>query len=147
MVDANQKKLRRVKRKLRLTPAFRQIDMMGIVHNSQYLIWFEEGRLQLILDVLSMEDAIRWQVAMPVIENHCFYRKPVRYDDPLVLHTTHRVQDVYEGRFVFEHSLVHEKTKVEMASGQTVTTLVNMKTGELVREWPVDVWARYQSLI
>jgi len=146
MVDGDHRKNRRLKRKLRVTPAFRQIDMMGVVHNAQYFLWFEEGRLQVMLEVLSLEEAMDRMIAMPVIENHCLYHRPVRYDDPLVLHTTHQVQAVYEGRLVFEHSLVHEKTKQEMASGRTVATITDLRTGRLARDWPADIWKRYQAL-
>lgn len=119
---------------------------MGVVHNVEYFRWFEEGRLQVMLEVLSLEEALRIHVAMPVVENTCSYRRAVRFGDPLVLTTLHQVAPTYQGRLVFEHSLVHEKTKVEVASGRTVATLVHMPSLDLVREWPDEVWARYQAL-
>jgi hypothetical protein len=33
-----------------------------------------------------------------------------------------------------------------MAFGQSVTTLVDMRTQRLVKEWPEKVWQRYQAL-
>jgi acyl-CoA thioester hydrolase len=137
---------RRVRRKLSITPAFYQIDMMGVVHNSQYFLWFEQGRLQVMTDVLSFEEAVERGVAMPVIENVCLYKKPARYGDALVLHTTHSIQPRYEGRLVFLHSLVHATQKVEIASGRTVTTVVDFRTNQLIRDWPEDLWRKYQAL-
>lgn len=119
---------------------------MGVIHNAEYFHWFEEGRLQIMLEILPFEEALRIGVAMPVIENLCRYLKPVRFGDPLILFTTHSIQPVYEGRLVFEHSLVHEKQKTEMAAGRTVATLLDMKSGQLVKEWPADLWRRYQAL-
>jgi acyl-CoA thioester hydrolase len=119
---------------------------MGVVHNAVYFLWFEEGRLQILFEVLPLERAMALGVAMPVVENVCRYHRAVRLGDPLVLHTTHRIQPAYEGRLVFEHSLVHEKTKVEMASGHAAMTLVDHRTHALLREWPADVWQRYQDL-
>ena len=137
---------RLLKRRLPIRPRFHETDMMGVIHNAIYFHWFEEGWMQFMLDVLPMEEAQRLGVAMPVVENACVYAKPVRFGDPLLLFTMHEVHAAYEGRLVFHHSLVHEKHKTEMASGRTVTTLVDLRTGQLVKEWPADVWRRYQAL-
>jgi acyl-CoA thioester hydrolase len=135
-----------LKRRLAIRPLFHQTDMMGVIHNSIYFLWFEEGWMQFMLDVLPMDEAQRLGVVMPVVENACTYAKPVRFGDPLLLFTTHEVPPVYAGRLVFRHSLVHAKHKTEMASGQTVTTLLDSRTGQLLREWPADLWRRYQAL-
>jgi acyl-CoA thioester hydrolase len=119
---------------------------MGVIHNSVFFLWFEEGRLQILLEVLPFEEALDLGVAMPVVENVCQYHKPVRFGDPLVLYTTHRQQPVYEGKLVFSHSLVHEKQKTEVASGHSVTTLVELRTNALVKAWPESIWRRYLAL-
>jgi len=120
--------------------------MMGVIHNSVYFLWFEEGRLQLMSEVLSLEEALELGVAMPVVQNTCHYRKWVKLGMPLVLYTTHHVQSAYEGRLVFNHYLMHEKQKTAMAFGQSVMTLLDMRTERLLREWPEKVWLRYQAL-
>lgn len=135
-----------IKRKLPIRPLFHQTDMMGVIHNAVYLLWFEEGRLQIMTEVLPIAEALDLGVGTPVIENHCAYLKSVRYGDPLVLITSHVIQPVYAGRLVFEHSLVHEKFKTEMARGYSSITLVTMRDGQLVKTWPADLWNRYQQL-
>jgi acyl-CoA thioester hydrolase len=137
---------RLIKRKLAFQPSFHQTDMMGVIHNSVYFLWFEEGRMQILLEVLPIEQAMELGVAMPVIHNCCQYRKAVRFGMPLTLYTTHHIQSAYEGRLVFNHYLMHEKQKTAMAFGQTVTTLMDFRTQKLVREWPSDIWNRYQAL-
>ena len=119
---------------------------MGVVHNSVYFLWFEEGRLQILFDVLPLDEAVRLNVAMPIVENVCHYHQPVRFGDPLLLFTSHCIAPAYEGRLVFEHSLVHAKQKIELASGRSVATLVEARTHQLIKEWPADVWQRYQAL-
>ena len=37
-----------IRRRLHLTPAFHQVDMMSVVHNVQFFYWFELGRLQIL---------------------------------------------------------------------------------------------------
>jgi acyl-CoA thioester hydrolase len=139
-------RLHTIRRRLHLTPAFHQVDMMGVVHNVQYFYWFEQGRLQIMEELMSLEASLKLGVVMPVVENQCLYRKPVRYGDPLVLLTEHRCQNSWEGKMVFSHSLVHRKLKTEMACGRTTTTLIDIATGRLVKEWSEDLWQRYQGL-
>jgi acyl-CoA thioesterase FadM len=65
---------------------------------------------------------------------------------PLLLYTTHNLQAAYEGRLVFSHYLIHEKQRTAMASGQTAMTMVDARTNRLVKEWPAEIWRRYQAL-
>ena len=141
-----QAKGRLIKRKLVIQPAFHETDMMGVVHNSNYFLWFEQGRLQIMFEVLPFEEALKLGLFMPVVENICHYRKPVKFGMPLLLYTTHNLQTAYEGRLVFSHYLIHEKQRMAMAFGQTVMTLVDARTNKLVKEWSAETWQRYQSL-
>jgi acyl-CoA thioester hydrolase len=120
--------------------------MMGVIHNSVYFLWFEQGRLQILQEVLPVEEALGLGVAMPVVENVCHYRKPAKFGQPLLLYTTHHVQPVYEGRLAFHHYLIHEKRRTALAWGRTVITLVRLADGQLVKAWPEHVWRRYQAL-
>jgi acyl-CoA thioester hydrolase len=135
-----------IKRKIQITPAFHQTDMMGVVHNAQYFNWFEEGRLSIMQELLTIDDAMKLGFITPVVENHCHYKRFVKFGDPLVLTTTHDIVSAYEGRLEFNHSLVHRTTKVEMASGRTVVTIIDHKTNRLVKEWPDDLRQKYISL-
>jgi acyl-CoA thioesterase FadM len=146
LISPGTSKPRLITRKLSLTTAFHQTDMMGVIHNSVHFLWFEEGRMQILLDILPIEEAIRLGAAMPVVENLCRYRKPVTFGMPLQLYTTHRVEPVYQGRLVFKHYLLHAKLRTEMAWGESVVTLVNHRTNQLIKTWPESVWERYQAL-
>jgi acyl-CoA thioester hydrolase len=137
---------RLIRRKLLVSPRFHQIDMMGVVHNAQFFFWFEEGRLQIAAEILSMQEADRRGIAMPVVENSCRYRGSVRLGDRLALFTSHRLQETYAGRLEFSHSLVDIVTKTEVASGISVTALVDLGTGRMIRRWPEDLWERYRRL-
>lgn len=63
---------------------------MGVVYHSNYLIWFEVGRADLIrslgLDYKSMER--EEGVGIAVVEATCRYKAPARYDDELIVRTT-----------------------------------------------------------
>jgi acyl-CoA thioester hydrolase len=139
-------KARTITRRLDLTPRFHQTDMMGVVHNAEYFLWFEEGRLQIMTCVIAVTEALKLGVITPVVENHCVYKTPARFGDKLTLVTTHNLLPAYEGRLRFDHHLVNRTTKVEIASGHTVITLVDATNMQLIKEWSTELWARYQAL-
>jgi acyl-CoA thioester hydrolase len=62
---------------------------MGVVYHSNYLIWFEVGRVELIrqmgLDYKKMEEEDGCGIS--VVDVHARYRAPARYDDELVIET------------------------------------------------------------
>ena len=63
---------------------------MGVVYHSNYLIWFEVGRADLIrtlgFDYKSMER--EEGIGIAVVEVTCRYKAPARYDDELLVRTT-----------------------------------------------------------
>lgn len=135
-----------IKRKLEIRPQFHQADMMRVIHNVAYFHWFEEGRLQIMLEILPMDEAMALGLGMPITENYCCYKTPARFGDVLTLYTTHRVTDVYEGRLRFDHVLMNNKTRTEIACGYAVATLIDMSTMQLIKEWNGTLWERYQAL-
>lgn len=62
---------------------------MGVVYYANYLVWFELGRVEclralgLAYSVLEKDHGC----ILPVIESHCRYRSPARYDDEIVIET------------------------------------------------------------
>ena len=137
---------RRIIRKLLIEPEFHQVDIMGFVHNVAFFYWFEKGRLGILWDILPFEEAMRLHLGLPVVRHVCNYRNAARFGDRLVLTTTHELLPRYEGRLVFQHSLMHETRKVEIAEAETTLTILDMKDGQLVRDFPPEVWARYKAL-
>jgi YbgC/YbaW family acyl-CoA thioester hydrolase len=135
-----------IRRKLAVAPRFCDIDMMGVVHNSVYIQWFDEGRHQFVNEIVPVEDALQSGLALVVVENTCKYKAPVRLGDTLMLITTHRRREPHNGRFEFDHSLVHTRTKAIMAEGQSTLVPYDLNTHRLVNDVPEDIWARYLAM-
>jgi len=135
-----------IKRKLKIIPRFCETDMLGVIHNAEYLRWFEEGRLQILLEILPVDEAFERGLLFPVVENSCRYKSFARFGDALILTTTHRVCLTYKGRLEFHHSIVNEKTKSEIAEGNTAVTILHRDGFSLVKEWPEDIRLRYAGL-
>ncbi|MFO0945931.1 MAG: thioesterase family protein [Planctomycetota bacterium] len=75
---------------------YAETDQMGIVHHSNYFVYFEMGRTEMLrstgLDYRSIEEKGFYLVIAKI---SCSFRSPARYDDHLTLRTTlHRVTPV-----------------------------------------------------
>jgi len=68
---------------------FCETDQMGIVHHSNYLVYFETGRVDwLRRRNVRYEDWIALDVHLPVVEAKLKYRKAAKFDESLVVETT-----------------------------------------------------------
>ena len=68
---------------------YAETDQMGVVYYANYYVWFEIGRVEVLRSVgLSYKQLeIDHSLGLPVIESHCRYRSPARYDDEIVIET------------------------------------------------------------
>lgn len=67
---------------------FGDTDQMGVVYYANYLRFFEGARAEYWRSLgRSYKDLEAAQVAMPVIEAHCKYKRPARYEDLLHIET------------------------------------------------------------
>jgi len=99
---------------------YAETDKMGIVHHSNYLIWFEAGRSDLCrargFSYTEMEE--RDDALMVVAETYVRYKSPAYYDDLLQVRT--RVAEIRSRsiRFVYEVSRIADDTLI--AEGETL---------------------------
>ena len=98
---------------------YAETDKMGVVYYANYLVWFEVARADLLRSLgwtyREMELA---GVSLPVIEAHCEYQRPARYDDELEIRTVGRVLSPVRMEFTYEVRLVAGGRVA--ASGKTV---------------------------
>jgi len=63
---------------------FGDTDQMGVVYYANYLRYFEGARAAYWRGLgRSYKDLDAWGVALPVVEAHCHYKRPARYEDLL----------------------------------------------------------------
>ena len=103
----------------RVRVRYAETDKMGVVYYANYLVWFEVGRTDLLResgwDYREMENE---GYALPVIEAHCTYREPARYDDVLDVRTTGILLSPVRVQFTYE--VVRLADAVTLATGATV---------------------------
>jgi acyl-CoA thioester hydrolase len=90
---------------------------MGVVYYANYLVWFEVGRTEWLRETgWSYREMEHDGVSLPVIEAHCEYRQPARYDDELEVRT--RATRLTPVRVRFDYDVVRGDETV--AAGYTV---------------------------
>jgi len=72
-----------------IRPPYAHTDQMGFVYHAHYLLYFEMARAQMLREVnLPYTEMEARGTLLPVVDAHCHYHLPGRFDDPLVVHST-----------------------------------------------------------
>ena len=105
-------------RHTRVRVRYADTDQMGVVYYANYMVWFEVARTEWLRDAgWTYRDMEEQGIALPVIEAHCEYRQPARYDDEVELRTTGTL--ITPVRIKFDYEVRRDGT-VPLASGHTV---------------------------
>jgi acyl-CoA thioester hydrolase len=92
---------------------------MGVVYYANYFIWFEIGRTEWLRDAgWTYREMEASGVSLPVIEAHCEYRQPARYDDDIEVRTTASI--LTPVRLRFDYQAVRASGETLVAEGYTV---------------------------
>lgn len=84
------------KAQVRLRARYSETDQMGIVYHAHYLPWFEMARTELcaVRGVRYRDIEEQDHLLLTVVEAHCRYHAPARYDDEVIV----------EARLAFSHA-------------------------------------------
>ena len=108
-----------VVRHTRVRVRYAETDRMGVVYYANYLVWFEVGRTEWLRETgWNYRDMERDGISLPVIEAHCEYRQPARYDDELEIRT--RATLLTAVRLRFDYDVVRASDDTISAAGHTV---------------------------
>ncbi len=99
---------------------YAETDKMGIVHHSNYLIWFEAGRSDLCrargFSYKEMEE--NDNALMVVAESYCRYKSPAYYEDVLVVRS--RVAEIRSRSIRFIYEVFRPADGALLAEGETL---------------------------
>ena len=103
---------------------YAETDKMGVVYYANYLVWFEVARTDLLRTLgWSYREMEHAGVSLPVIETHCEYHRPARYDDEIEIRTEGRMLSPV--RIEFRYDVFRQENRTLSASGRTVHAAVN----------------------
>ena len=124
---------------------FADTDAQGIAHNASYLVWFEVARVEYLREHAGGYQSLRdLGIEALVLESHCRYVVPARFDDVLRVHT--RCVGLRGARFRYEYTIIRDDG-VLMADGYTSHACVDASTFAPTRvpEWLRDAIASVES--
>jgi acyl-CoA thioester hydrolase len=109
----------------RLRVRYAETDQAGVVYHSNYLIWFEVGRVELCRDYgfdhRDMETEA--DAFLPVTEARVKYRAPARYDDEVIVRT--RVVELRSRAIRFAYEVLRADDGALLAEGETRHIVMN----------------------
>jgi acyl-CoA thioester hydrolase len=119
-----------------------EIDVQGVVHNANYLLYFEIGRFAYLenlgvkLDVTIQQHESK----VVVVRNEIDYRAPARFGDLLDVYT--RISFIRDTSFAFEGILQHAESKQPIAENVSFHVWLDHKTN-----LPMRVPTEFRSVI
>ena len=111
----------------RLRVHYAETDKMGVVYHSNFIVWFEIGRVELLRQLgfnyrdMEIEDDCH----IAVVDVRCRYKLPARYDDEIVVRTS--LKNVRESLLHFSYQVARAGDDALLAEGETTHIAVNSR--------------------
>ena len=87
---------------------YAETDQMGVVYHSNFFPYFESARTESIRELgFTYADMEKMGVIMPVVDVHCRYLRPAKYDDLLTVKTILKELPVHH-KIEFHHEVYNE---------------------------------------
>ncbi len=81
---------------------YSETDQMGIVHHSNYAVWFEAGRTEFFTKLgLSIREIEKRGILLPLYEMNCRFKSPARYEDEIIVKT--KLDSIAKVRVIFSY--------------------------------------------
>ena len=104
---------------------YAETDQMGVVYHSNFVIWFEVGRVELLRQLgfryrdMEVDDDCHIAVADLRVRN----KAPARYDDEILVRT--RLKNLRESLLHFGYDVVRASDGTLLAEGETTHIVVD----------------------
>ena len=104
---------------------YAETDQMGVVYHSNYIVWFEVGRVEMLRQLgFTYRDMEQYDdIHIAVADVHCRYKAPAKYDDLLTIRT--RLVNVRGSILHFGYEIVRSDDGKTLAEGESVHIVVN----------------------
>lgn len=107
-------------------------DAGKVVYYANYFRWFESGRRELMRSLkVDYVELDKTGIIAPVVESHCNYFHPARYDDVVIVET--RISEIGEKSIKFDNRVFRKEDKKLLASGHTVNVFVSKKNMKSIK--------------
>lgn len=112
---------------VQLRVRYAETDKMGVVYHSNFFVWMEIGRVELMrslgFDYKQME--LEDDCHLPVVDARCRYKSPAYYDEEIVVRT--ELRNLRDSLIHFGYQIVRQQDSTLLAEAETTHIVVNAK--------------------
>jgi acyl-CoA thioester hydrolase len=131
----------------KLTVRYAETDQMGIVHHSNYYVYFETAREDFIAGAgIRYKDMEDQGVMMPLVETQCRYMEGAKYADKLIIETS--IEELSPAKVALQYNVIREADGKLLSKGKTIQAFVEKSSFRIVnlkRKYP-ELWEKLENL-
>ena len=118
--------------KINLRVKFYDTDLMGVVHHSNYIRWFETARVEFLRAVgIDLNEMLNDGILFPIVEVQAKYLNPAKFDDELELEIIPAVMT--KVKWEFEYKIRRAGEEKILVEGFSRNVFTNAATGKITR--------------
>lgn len=110
---------------VKVEPRYAETDQMGVIYHGNYFTYFEVARTGFFKHLGYPYKKMEEQgVMLPVVDVTCQYKKPILYDDDIVIITS--IEAVKGIRIKMYYEVIRTTTNTLLATGTTTHAVVDL---------------------
>jgi acyl-CoA thioester hydrolase len=124
-----------------------EIDHMGIVHHSNYPIWFESGRIDYLKKAgIPNSKIVTLGLFLPLSELKCDFKSPAKYNNEIIVNTSVIYMSCV--KIKFEYNVINKKNDRVIANGMTAHAWTNRKIEPLnIEKAAPEIYGRLKQFV
>ena len=118
--------------KINLRVNFYDTDLMGVVHHSNYIRWFETGRVEFLRSFgIDLNEMMNDGILFPIVEIQAKYHSPAKFDDEL----EHEIipAAMTKVKWEFEYKIRKVGEEKILVEGFSRNVFTDLKSGKIIR--------------
>lgn len=111
---------------------FYDTDAMAVVHHSNYIRWFEIGRVEFLREAgITLGELMDDGYLFPIVDVSAKYLNPAYFDDQLIIETIPTA--LTKAKMAFDYRILREKDGILLVTGHTQNVFTCRATGKIAR--------------
>ena len=111
---------------------FYDTDAMEVVHHSNYIRWFEIGRVEFLREAgITLGELMDDGIVFPITDVSAKFLSRGRFDDVLVIETTPTA--LTKAKMAFDYRILRKGEETVLVTGHTQNVFTSRDTGRIAR--------------
>lgn len=124
---------------------FYDTDAMAVVHHSNYIRWFEIGRVEFLRAAgITLTEMMEDGYVFPITEVSAKYLNSAYFDDELIIETTPVA--LTKAKMAFSYRVLRKSDNTLLVTGFTQNVFTSKETGKITR-LPAKYYERLQKAL